>query len=433
MSDDDSDVFGWTSEDRDDSPVVVSQPLARRDTSPLDQARSDRTSLPLLQLADWDEELPYDEQPPTCVHYSIEWKLTLNNRSISKDTEPNLVLAPGPYWTTFLRSKLEKLVDKKLPSNRSFSVDDTDIVVCVNDRGERDLTKRFDGLNIDWRVVERQLKTWSRLLLIGKRLRVTISFNYVETHQTSGIPTRGRGVRGATASQLAERAVEIEEEEAVSAQPAVWRRVYDLFRCTGSPCGIGPHCWVDTVGKKHYKLKTHHLRQLIKYVQLGNVLQSHDDVPPDVRDLLYAEEAQEISRKRKRRTSSSADSRPVSITNVMPPHSSRRSDSCDARPTSEPADTASQVPSYLGLTGMRDVNVTEYCTWHCSKVSNNVWKQEFQKACRLALEEGLDLEQIRMDQDADFFIEKGVKAGIARRWVNDVEIWFREEKALESE
>ncbi|KAI8686735.1 hypothetical protein NCS56_00334500 [Fusarium sp. Ph1] len=315
MSDDDSDVFGWTSEDRDDSPVVVSQPLARRDTSPLDQARRDRTNLPLLQLADWDEELPYDEQPPTCVYYSIEWKLTLNNRSISKDTEPNLVLAPGPYWSTFLRSKLEKLVDKKLPSNRSFSINDIDIVV--------------------------------------------------------------------------------------------YRRVYDLFRCMGFPCGIGPHCWVDTVSKKHYKLKTHHLRLLIKYIQLGNVLQSHDDVPPDVRDLLYAEEAQDISRKRKHRTSSSADSRPINITNVMPPHSSRRSDSCDARPTSEPADTASQAPSYLGLTGMRDVNVTEYCTWHCSK--------------------------FRMDQDADFFIEKGVKVGIARRWVNDVEIWFREEKALESE
>ncbi|KAF4447038.1 AAA family, partial [Fusarium albosuccineum] len=252
MSDDESDVFGWTPEDRDDSPAVVSQPLASRHTSPLDPPRSDRTSLPLLQLADWDEELSYDEQPPTCVHYSIEWKLTLNHRSISKDTEPNLVLAPGPYWNTRLRPKVEKLAKKKLPSNRSFDIDDTDIAVCVNDRGERDLTKRFDGLNIDWRVVEKQLIAWSHLLLIGKRLRISLSFNYVEASEAAGATTRGRGGRSATASQLAERALAIDEEEAMSAQPAVWRRVYDLFRCTGSPCGLGPQCWVDTVAQERF-------------------------------------------------------------------------------------------------------------------------------------------------------------------------------------
>ncbi|KAJ3548582.1 hypothetical protein NM208_g934 [Fusarium decemcellulare] len=338
-----------------------SNPLASRHTSPLDPPGSGRTSLPLLQLADWDEELSYDEQPPTCVHYSIEWKLTLNHRSISKDTEPNLVLAPGPYWTTRLRPKVEKLAKKKLPSNRSFDIDDTDITVCVNDRGERDLTKR-----------------------------ISVSFNYVEASEAAGATTRGRGSRSATASQLAERALAIDEEEAI------------------------PQCWVDTVGKNHYKLKTNHLRRLIKYVQLGNVLQSHDDVPPDVRDLVYAEEAQDASRKRKRRASSGAGTRPVNITNVMPPHSGHSCDSRDARPTSEMADTASKAPPYLGLTGMRDVNVTEYCGWHCSKVSNGVWKQEFQKACRLTLEEGFDLEQIRLDQDGDF-IGKGVKVGIARR------------------
>jgi hypothetical protein len=51
----------------------------------------------LLQLAEWDDVLAYDERPPTCVHYSIEWKLKLSNRYISKDTEPNIILAPGSY------------------------------------------------------------------------------------------------------------------------------------------------------------------------------------------------------------------------------------------------------------------------------------------------------------------------------------------------
>ncbi|KAH6977820.1 hypothetical protein EDB82DRAFT_557240 [Fusarium venenatum] len=61
---------------------------------------------------------------------------------------------------------------------------------------------------------------------------------------------------------------------------------------------------------------------------------------------------------------------------------------------------------YLGLPGMRDVNVNKYCIWHSSKSANNVWKMEYKKTCDLTLAEGLDLKQIRLDQDVQFFIDK---------------------------
>lgn len=61
------------------------------------------------QMSDWNEAFAYDEQPPSCIHYSIEWKFTLNNRCISKDTEPDLVLAPGALCNKSLQSKLDKL------------------------------------------------------------------------------------------------------------------------------------------------------------------------------------------------------------------------------------------------------------------------------------------------------------------------------------
>ncbi|KAK4232925.1 hypothetical protein C8A03DRAFT_39409, partial [Achaetomium macrosporum] len=56
-----------------------------------------------------------------------------------------------------------------------LSRDETNVVVSVTDRSQRDLTKRFDELEIDCDVVEDQLTAWSHLLLDGKRLRIDIS------------------------------------------------------------------------------------------------------------------------------------------------------------------------------------------------------------------------------------------------------------------
>jgi len=39
------------------------------------------------------------------------------------------------------------------------------------------------------------------------------------------------------------------------------------------------------------------------------------------------------------------------------------------------------------------------------------------------LAEGLDLELVYEGQDADFYIKKGVKSGVARRFVRDIKIW----------
>ncbi|KAF5642373.1 hypothetical protein F52700_3169 [Fusarium sp. NRRL 52700] len=394
--------FSWATDDEGANLELTSQSAAIRDATPLGQIRNGRSSLPLLQLAEWDETLAYDEQPPTCVHYSIEWKVKLNNRCISKDTEPDVVLAPNAYWTKYLRSKLDKLAKKKLPSNRAFHVDDTDIAGSVNYRGEEDLATRSDGLDINWKMIESKLQAWSHLLLDGKRLKISLSFNYVETSQSGSIVARGRGGRSATAAQLAERAIDVGEEETASAQPA--GRLVDSGHIVG----------LTLFGKKHYELKTHHLRALIEYVRLGNTLESHDDVPPDVRDLVYAEEEQSIQRKRKQRLSST-DARPVNITKIMPTRAGHPSDGNDTRTPSRSAERSPYAPKYLGIPGMRDINVRKYCNWHCSKNNNNTWKMEYEKACDLTLDEGLDLEQIRLDQDVQFFIDKGVKKGIAKR------------------
>jgi hypothetical protein len=75
--------------------------------------------------------------------------------------------------------------------------------------------------------------------------------------------------------------------------------------------------------------------------------------------------------------------------------------------------------SSLQVSGLRDVAVREYSDWQQLQVRDESLKSEFQKAGDAVLAEGLDLEQLHTDQDAEFLIQKGVKRGIARRFIGD--------------
>jgi hypothetical protein len=69
-----------------------------------------------------------------------------------------------------------------------------------------------------------------------------------------------------------------------------------------------------------------------------------------------------------------------------------------------------------------------YSEWQQSKVDDEDLKTEFQKACDVALKDGLDLEQIFGDRDPGFFIQSGVKRGVARRFIHDIAGWVEQYK-----
>lgn len=155
MANPDFDISQWYNEDDLDYRTPGHEASDSRSISPAqqNQPQRGRPRLPLLQLVDWNPNLPYDESPPTCIHYSIEWKIVLKKGRLSKltnDTEQDLVLAPGAFWDQTLEPKLQQLLAKKTPRNKYYEPDETNVVVSVTDRSQRDLTKRFDVLDIDW-------------------------------------------------------------------------------------------------------------------------------------------------------------------------------------------------------------------------------------------------------------------------------------------
>ena len=99
------------------------------------------------------------------------------------DTEQNLVLEPTVYWKYVLEAKLNAALLRK---KRHLSSEDTTVVVSVTKHSER-LMKRFDDTSVDWAVIQKQLLIWGELFRVGKKLKVTLSFNFVDVSSSTNL------------------------------------------------------------------------------------------------------------------------------------------------------------------------------------------------------------------------------------------------------
>lgn len=385
----------------------------------LDQQESTR----LLQLHEWEAHEPHDEFPTNFIRYTIEWKVKVNNRFKSEDVIQNVVLAPSAYWLSVLKERLENVLQERVSRRRRLRSDDTAVIMSVNDRKHKNVKKRFNAVDVDWTQVEEQLLAWGKLYVQGKELRVAVTFNYFEDDCLSRSAIGGgdkRGKSSVTKRMLSERDVQIDAEEHISGQQSAWRAVYTLMRCPSPSCHLGPHCWQDPHGKKHYQLRTHHLKRLVAYVEGGGLIECQDDIPEAIREELYLEEQQRLDQSQSKSNKSLAvgSCPPINI-NFM-----------GGQPSVQPPVVNSIAPSVLPsqqesliIDGPRDLAVKEYSAWQETNVIDETWKAQFQLACDITLANGLDLEQIHADQDPDFFVGNGVTVGIARRFVGDIMKW----------
>lgn len=255
-----------------------------------------------------------------------------------------------------------------------------------------------------------------------------ISFNYVDDcHSPPAAGWKGekRGKASIIKRMLDERAAQIDAEQYASGERPIWRSVYSLMRCTSSTCPLGPYCWVDPMGKKHYQLKTHHLKRLVTHVEKGGVLDGHKDVPETVCEELYMEEQQRQGKNncKGRHVAGNGAPYPAININVLP---SQSSTTAAARVS---ADFQSmQPPGPLEIPGPRDEAVKEYGEWQVSNVTDDPLKAAFREICDMMIDNGLDLEKVCKDQDPEFFIGKGIKICIARRFVEDIWRWVENVK-----
>jgi hypothetical protein len=158
------------------------------------------------------------------------------------------------------------------------------------------------------------------------------------------------------------------------------------------------------------------------------MLETHDDMPPEIQEQLYAEEQQWYERQAKiKRHPGDSSCLPINI-NFL----SAQSPQVPVLPT--PAITPLLLPhsgpdmvDALFIPDLPlDTAAKEYSRWQQSRIDSETLKDDIGKAHNMALTNGPDLKQVQEDRDPEFFIKHGVKLGVARRFVNDIRSWVEQ-------
>jgi hypothetical protein len=121
----------------------------------------------LLMLHEWDGTT---EPSLDTIRCTVEWKTVLNTKRIGMNTEENVSLTPGAFWDALLHGKIDEALSREFAPQDRPEPCNTVVVVSVNKRAERDITKEFLGLDVDWSVIGEKLERLVFRQLIQARI-----------------------------------------------------------------------------------------------------------------------------------------------------------------------------------------------------------------------------------------------------------------------
>jgi hypothetical protein len=161
-------------------------------------------------------------------------------------------------------------------------------------------------------------------------------------------------------------------------------------------------------------------------VQEGYTLETHDNVPENVREELYAEKQKSLERHQKASGTSVSSLPPINITNVLPAPFGQTSYLASLAGTPAPDLLSISTPMVrLDIPGFLDEHVEEYCNWQQSRVKKPALKKDCKRACDVMIEQGKDLNLVRRNPNPKFLTDKRVKSGTAEQIVSDINYWFK--------
>jgi hypothetical protein len=347
-----------------------------------------------------------DNEASSVFNYTVIWKLQLRKGRVTKlteDTIEDVNVAPGAYWNEALKSELATLVKENVPEPQ-YQPDETTITVSNSKRGVPPYTRRFPKLIIEWADVENKVRSWSNL---GDSLKVVISFIYKEAQPTS---TKGKAGRGATKKHSAALDRLVAEQEA-SGTRAVWKDVYRLMECISATCtNRGFSCWRHK--DKHHKLDSDIMDRLVDRAEQGYRMDTHDDVPEDIRELIRTRENEEEARRKRKRKA--VDPLPVSVRV-----------SCNGHRDSDSADCSGESQRELKFPVPDDEAPIVYSDWLCARITNEKWRTASRLAGEVTVDNGYDLHWLNANQKdgKQMLIVNGVLEGVAARFVSWVSRW----------
>ncbi|KAI9147402.1 hypothetical protein HJFPF1_12422 [Paramyrothecium foliicola] len=385
--------------------------------------------LPLLQLNNWDGARDYNEKPPTCIHYSLRWRVLVNtgSRSTKLTYQPervsDLTLAPGAYWDRTLKSTVEERIKRKTPANKRYEPEETNITVSISDRAVDDLLISNEGINIEWEIVEEQLKTWSPLFRCGKKLQIEIIIICKPTSKSSSTKARPNVRRGATGRQHVQIEEEDEERE-IAGQASHWNKVYTIMRCQGSreECR-GTQCFDDDLTGRHMSVDSEVMQELIAHSEAGNKFEEQKDVPEHIRDMIYKKDRADAQRrgdKKRKRNEPPLTNYPIQF---IVPNAFNQAPSGAATALHAQHSAVSQVEPEWSIPEPMDDAIKRYGIWQRARVRCEDWKKGFRLAESITLRECRDLKYVYEKKDITFLTKEGVPTGVAESWVKDIKKW----------